>query len=52
MNYITSDEFDARSDCGTLCLQHKVNEFVWDIKEGNASIPDNPGKPPMHNNFI
>lgn len=52
MNRIISEEFDARCDCGTLCLQHKVNEFLWDLKKGNALLPQNIGEPPMHVNFI
>ncbi len=54
MDYIASDKFDARCDCGTLCLQHKVNEFLWDLKEGNIKLPDPDkiGPPPMHVNFI
>lgn len=52
MNHIISDNFDARCDCGTLCLQHKVNEFLWDIKTGKATLPQDSGEPPMHVNFI
>ncbi|HNR86844.1 MAG TPA: radical SAM protein [Spirochaetota bacterium] len=52
MNYIISDEFDTRYDCGTLCLQHKVNEFLWDLKSGRAPLVDAPGPAPMHMNFI
>lgn len=53
MNYISSEDFDARCDCGTLCLQHKVNEFLWDIKKGNAKLEDvSDVEPPMHMNFI
>jgi MoaA/NifB/PqqE/SkfB family radical SAM enzyme len=52
MDFIASDRFDARTDCGTLCLQHKVNEFLWGLKNGQVRIPDDPGPPPMHVNFI
>ncbi len=52
MNYITSKDFDARKDCGTLCLQHKVNEFLWDFKLGKAELSETSGNPPMHVNFI
>lgn len=52
MNYIASDEFDARKDCGTLCLQHKVNEFLWDYKKDNCLINQEPDSEPMHVNFI
>jgi len=52
MNYITSKEFDARTGCGTLCLQHKVNEFLWDFKNDSSLINAESGSKPMHVNFI
>jgi len=52
MNYITSDEFDARKDCGTLCLQHKVNEFLWDLKNGKTTLDKTSDGSPLHVNFI
>ncbi len=52
MNFIASDKFDARTMCGTLCLQHKVNEFLWDLKRGDATLENTQNKPPMHINFI
>ncbi len=52
INYIISDKFDTRYDCGTLCLQHKVNEFLWDLKNGEASFSEKPKDLPMHINFI
>ncbi|MCU0666184.1 MAG: radical SAM protein [Candidatus Omnitrophica bacterium] len=52
MDLIASNEFDPRTMCGTLCLQHKVNEFLWDLKNGNCALEKTQGKPPMHVNFI
>ena len=52
MDYIVSDKFDTRYDCGTLCLQHKVNEFLWDLKNGKVSFTEKPEDLPMHINFI
>jgi MoaA/NifB/PqqE/SkfB family radical SAM enzyme len=52
MNLIASDKFDARTMCGTLCLQHKVNEFLWKLKEEAEPMPAAPGEPPQHINFI
>lgn len=52
INFLASDKFDARTMCGSLCLQHKVNEFLWDLKKGNAVLVESPGDPPMHVNFI
>jgi len=54
MDFIASDKFNAKTDCGCLCLQHKVNEFLWDFKRGNIKLENVKLKetPPMHLNFI
>jgi MoaA/NifB/PqqE/SkfB family radical SAM enzyme len=52
INLIASDEFDARTMCGSLCLQHKVNEFLWSLKHEGRTLEDPVGPPPMHINFI
>ncbi|MFC1807248.1 radical SAM/SPASM domain-containing protein [Candidatus Omnitrophota bacterium] len=52
MDLIASDKFDTRSMCGTLCLQHKVNEFLWDLKGGKINLTKPKGRPPQHMNFI
>jgi MoaA/NifB/PqqE/SkfB family radical SAM enzyme len=55
MNYIASDAFNAQTDCGTLCLQHKVNEFLWELKKNPSSLAtggDGGGPRPQHVNFI
>lgn len=52
MKYITSPEFDTRTDCGTLCLQHKVNEYLWQIKEFGKEIEEPTNERPQHINFI
>jgi MoaA/NifB/PqqE/SkfB family radical SAM enzyme len=52
LKLIASDQFDARSMCGTLCLQHKVNEFLWDLKHDKAMLETPLGQPPAHVNFI
>ncbi len=52
MNYIASNKFDTRTMCGTLCLQHKVNEFLWDLRKGDAFLKKPEGKPPRHINFV
>jgi len=49
---LSSSIFDARKICGALCLQHKVNEFLWDLKHGNAVLKTPDGNPPMHINFV
>ncbi|MDO8663596.1 MAG: radical SAM protein [Candidatus Wildermuthbacteria bacterium] len=52
LNLIASEKFDAKTMCGTLCLQHKVNEFLWDLKRGKTVLKEPAGEPPMHINFI
>jgi hypothetical protein len=52
LNLIASEKFDARTMCGSLCLQHKVNEFLWDLKQGEAVIHEPVGDAPMHINFV
>ena len=52
LDLIASDNFDARTMCGTLCLQHKVNEFLWDLKCGSTQIDEPDDTKPEHVNFI
>ncbi len=54
MNLISSRSFNAKKDCGCLCLQHKINEFLWEVKKGNINLEKLKGKKelPKHINFI
>lgn len=52
LEFLASDKFNAQKDCGTLCLQHKVNEYLWNLKKGSITLEKPRGKPPMHTNFI
>ena len=54
VNMIASEEFDARTMCGSLCLQHKVNEFLWDLKREKVSLDELElsTTEPLHVNFI
>lgn len=53
MGMIASKDFDAKTMCGTLCLQHKVNECLNDIRDNGLELVNyTPGLPPMHVNFI
>ena len=49
---IASKKFDAKAMCGSLCLQHKVNEYLWDLKNKKNLLENPVGDPPMHINFI
>lgn len=52
INRIASDKFNAQTMCGSLCLQHKVNEYLWNLKQGNTKIDTPIGPSPMHINFV
>ena len=52
INLIASEKFDAKTMCGSLCLQHKVNECLWAIKHENAVLKKEDFSPPAHINFI
>jgi MoaA/NifB/PqqE/SkfB family radical SAM enzyme len=52
VNYIASPDFNAQTMCGTLCLQHKVNEALDAHVKGQINIDQPAGSPPMHVNFI
>lgn len=52
VDLIASEKFDARTMCGSLCLQHKVNEFLWDLKQGDVILEEPNDAPPSHVNFI
>ena len=52
MAMLVSDRFNPQTQCGTLCLQHKVNECLWDLRHENVPLPDVDLPAPMHLNFI
>lgn len=52
MNHLASPHFNAQRMCGTLCLQHKVNEFLDEHKKGRRELIEPAEPPPMHAGFI
>lgn len=52
VNYLASPEFDAKTMCGTLCLQHMTNIALDKHKEGTIPLVAPSGPPPAHINFI
>jgi MoaA/NifB/PqqE/SkfB family radical SAM enzyme len=52
MDYLASKRFDPKTMCGTLCMQHKINEYLFALKEGRIKLETPKGEPPMHVNFI
>ena len=53
MNYLASPKFNAQKMCGSLCLQHKVNENLDEYQKGRLIFPDITSLiPPQHINFV
>jgi MoaA/NifB/PqqE/SkfB family radical SAM enzyme len=52
MNYLASPDFNAQKMCGSLCLQHKVNEALDGHRKGHVALTAPAGKPPRHLSFI
>jgi MoaA/NifB/PqqE/SkfB family radical SAM enzyme len=52
MNYLASPDFNAQKMCGSLCLQHKVNEALDGHRKGQLELSTPGGRPPRHLNFI
>ena len=52
MNYLASPEFNAQKMCGSLCLQHKVNEALDDHVKGRREIKKPNGTKPQQLSFI
>lgn len=52
VNYLASPNFNAQKMCGTLCLQHKVNEYLDGVKKGEISLEIPRGNKPEHLDFV
>ena len=52
LSLLASDKFNTSAMCGTLCLQHNVNEFLWDVENGSLVLEEPQGNEPLHINFI
>lgn len=52
MNYLAGPDFNAQSMCGSLCLQHKVNETLDGYRKGQLELNTPAGAPPAHLAFI
>jgi len=52
INYLASPNFNAQKMCGSLCLQHKTNEYLDGVKKGKIQLEKPAGKEPQHVNFI
>ncbi len=52
MDLISSEKFNAQTMCGTLCLQHKVNECLDGLKKSKQQLEKTDLPAPPHKNFI
>lgn len=52
MNYLASPDFNAQKMCGTLCLQHKVNEYLDGYRKGYIPLIEPTGPAPQHLSFV
>jgi MoaA/NifB/PqqE/SkfB family radical SAM enzyme len=52
MNYLAGPDFNAQKMCGSLCLQHKVNEYLDGVMKGEIEPAAPSGAEPQHLNFI
>jgi MoaA/NifB/PqqE/SkfB family radical SAM enzyme len=52
MNYLASPDFNAQKMCGSLCLQHKVNEALDAYRKGRLPIVQPDGPTPQHLDFV
>jgi hypothetical protein len=52
MRYLSSPAFNAQKMCGTLCLQHKVNEVLDEHRKGRLPLVRPDGPAPDHLSFI
>lgn len=52
MRYLASPEFNAQKMCGSLCLQHKVNEALDEHRKGSIQLRRPDGAQPSHVDFI
>lgn len=52
VSYLASPRFDAQRMCGSLCLQHKVNEALDAHMKGRLKIVQPSGSPPAHLDFV
>lgn len=52
ISYLGSKDFNAKKMCGSLCLQHKTNEYLDGLKKGTIAPGAPSGGLPEHLNFV
>lgn len=51
IKFLSSDQFNAKTMCGSLCLQHKTNEYLDKLAKGEI-VYEEPKHDVEHQNFI
>lgn len=51
VRYLGSEEFDAKKDCGSLCLQHGINRRLDRLVNHGETLETPTGPQPAHINF-
>ncbi|MBX3126611.1 MAG: radical SAM protein [Polyangiaceae bacterium] len=52
MRHLASSRFNAQKMCGSLCLQHKVNEALDAHRKGRLPLAEPVGPAPAHLDFV
>lgn len=52
MNFLASPDFNAQKMCGSLCLQHSVNNYLDQVQKGTVTPQMPKGPLPQHLNFV
>lgn len=52
MKHLGSGNFDAKKECGSLCLQHCVNDYLNKLVNGDIKLETPTGPLPAHINFV
>mgnify|MGYP001559613249 CR=1 FL=1 len=45
-------EVNPQTFCGTMCVQHLANDWLWSLKQGEVSLDAPPQPVPQHVNFV
>lgn len=52
LNYLGSEHFNPQVRCGSQCLQHHTNDWIFRFKEGKVSLPADASAKPPHLEFL
>lgn len=52
MRDLSNGRFNPKTQCGVMCVQDNLNEFLWELKQGKTFLEKPRGEIPEHINFI